>query len=110
MGILNMVFKTCRLCKQPKPLSDFYPKSHHTECKDCWAECARNQRLSLHCLSFDEKEWLVRGHQQGVCPVCQKYLSVTEAYIDHAHDCVNALAHKKYRTRDCGCKQCIRGA
>jgi len=110
MVVLTTAVKVCRLCKQPKPLTDFYPKSHHTECKDCWAKSARNQRLALHCLSFDEKVWLVSEYQKGLCPLCQKSLSVGEAYIDHAHDCMNFGAHKKYRSRDCGCKECIRGA
>ena len=107
--------KTCCHCKKPKLLKEFRltrreADGHHRECNTCHAEYGRNQRLALHGMSQTDKNWLVQDHQKGVCPICLKPLLVGHAYIDHAHNCTNKMAHKSYKTRDCGCPLCIRGA
>ena len=114
------IMKTCSHCGKEHPLTEFRKSStinggRHYECNTCHARYCRNQRLSLHQITPSEKEWLVLVYQEGVCPVCRKSLAVSDAHIDHAHDCSNSVSHKRSfagsrKEYECGCKQCIRGA
>lgn len=57
-----------------------------------------------------DKIWLVDVYQQGICPVCLRRLIISEASLDHDHECVNRAAHKTQSHVEYGCKRCIRGA
>ena len=73
----------------------------------------------MHQITIEEKWWLVNIYQKGVCPLCLEPLDARGANTDHCHDCVEKVSHLvrelvggdgTRRTREYGCKLCIRGA
>lgn len=97
----EMGFKECKLCKQVKPLSEFYyrkdSKDYRTECKQCRKNYERLKKTGWSPEAY-EYAWY---HQNGKCAICGCELGssrYTKPAADHNH--------KTGKLRGILCTQC----
>jgi hypothetical protein len=124
--MLNNIMKTCKICKEEKPLVDFgihkgQPDGYNVYCKMCLRKKhitpeakvkARARSLkATYNISVDEYNHLLES-QGNVCAICKKINSSRKPLsVDHCHsDSTQSRGTKdKQKIRGLLCEHCNHG-
>ena len=101
--------KICSKCHQSKHLQEFgnrkaSPDGKTYQCK----ACVKARNAAVYAKDPSIKKWKdimkfygiteeeyndIYAYQEGICPICQKPLKLSECVVDHNHNAIKGEAH-----------------